>query len=115
VGPCTDPHTFAVVGIGNGSCGACGGKIFTYNGGTCSGTGSGSPTCVSFTTTRTYLENYLSTPVGGMVEAACTVALVACLAAGTPSTICDCIYSECAEDCTYIGTFAGAAMVNACY
>lgn len=80
-GPCTDPHTYTGGGVGNGICGRCGNKVYTYTGGSCSGTNGGDPDCRNYTVPATATYNFVSTPVGSLTYAACLAVYVACLTA----------------------------------
>ena len=82
-GPCTDTGRYTSTGIGNGACGRCGPRVFTYAGGSCSGTSNSSSNDCNGCTTRwsTVTYNYAPTPVGSIAFAGCSVNFAACLSA----------------------------------
>lgn len=97
-GPCTDPGTATSSGIGNGYCGRCGNLTWTYTGGSCAGTSQAEANdCNDCNTPTTFVQNFVSTPVGSLTYAACFAAGVACM---TVSGILDIIGgSVCAGVC----------------
>ena len=107
-GPCTDPHTYTPVGIGNGLCGRCGDIVWTYSGGYCQGTDSGDPNCFEWGYPQTITDSYVSTPVG-------TLVFVACLAATTVLLVADGVcFALCGGVCITTGVWTGGATCWAC-
>jgi hypothetical protein len=78
-GPCTDPHTYTGSGIGNGYCGRCGNKVWTYSGGTCQGTDPGDFNCYEANYPTTITDFFVSTPVGTLAFVACFAGYALCL------------------------------------
>ncbi|KPK62192.1 hypothetical protein AMJ83_11490 [candidate division WOR_3 bacterium SM23_42] len=94
-GPCTDPHTGSWSGIGNGWCGRCGDRTYTFSSGSCANTDTSE--CTDYNKAATYTVPYDSEPVGSVAFAACVVALIAGGAAGLAALIA--AFPVCASAC----------------
>jgi len=108
-GPCNDPHNYTSSGVGNGICGRCGDKTYTYEGGSCQGTDNVDEfNCLDTSYYTTYTANYESTPVGSLMFAVCLAALAACVIAdGACFTLCGGV-------CFVSGVFTLGASCLAC-
>lgn len=83
--PCSDPHTGSWSGVGNGWCGRCGDRTYTFSSGSCASTGT--PGCTDSFKSATYTVPYDSEPVGSIAFAACVAMLIVGGAAGLAAII----------------------------
>lgn len=108
-GPCTDPHTYNGVGIGNGQCGRCGNVTWTYAGGICTANPACGPfNCLQTSYPGTITDAYVSTPVTGAAFAACVAATTALFIATAGLT------ALCGAACIVSGAFHLGAGCLAC-
>jgi len=106
-GPCTDPHTGSWSGVGNGWCGRCGDRTYTFSSGSCADTDSSA--CTDSTKAATYTVPYDSEPVGTIAYVLCVAARVVCLAALVAG---DAIV--CTPVCYTAGVWTGGTACYAC-
>lgn len=114
-GPCTDDHDFSSSGNGNGWCGKCGPKYYTYNGGSCAGTDYGGYNCYDWNVNSLITQYYYSTAASTAEMIACGIAGVACYTAGDISTIISAIgcWGSCATSWSGLTSAACAACLMA--
>jgi hypothetical protein len=142
-GPCTDSHGGSWSGVGNGACGRCGTRTYTFSSGSCQNTNSSS--CSDYNKYATFTEEYESEPVGTIAYAACcvlhlgmSVAALAALAAAVPACATACVgtigaacvaclagagalemgvacsFAECVEWCTLENSYYSSSTVPGC-